>query len=423
MRSGKLLVLLTNYYPFHKGEEYIENEIDVASKRCDEILIIPTMATKDMPLTRRVPENTSIAELNIDYSKIGRVKMTAYGLPKALRDKGFAAQKDLSFLQRLYSLYYISRTEHVYTAIINNQVFKDKVQQYNARDVIVYSYWLHITASVAARLKDRFFQNRCIGVSRGHRYDLYDYAAPCSYIPDRQYMLSRLDEVYPCSDDGVSYLTQRYQMYADKIKTARLGTLDHGRAVCGRRPQFTLVSCSAVREVKRLDKIINTAAILLGQGYCVKWFHLGDGPYLSNMEKLAEKMLPGEAYRFVGRLSNAELFAWYVSHPVSCFINLSDSEGVPVAIMEAMSCGIPVIATEVGGTKEIVLDGKNGYLVQPSDTDEAIADAVIRMMRMSDGEYQEMCDGSHAVWSMMANAVELYQDFYGHLLALSDEND
>lgn len=52
----------------------------------------------------------------------------------------------------------------------------------------------------------------------------------------------------------------------------------------------------------------------------------------------------------------------YSEHPVDVFINLSTNEGVPVSIMEAISFDIPIVATDVGGTSEIVTD-ETGILV------------------------------------------------------------
>jgi glycosyltransferase involved in cell wall biosynthesis len=51
------------------------------------------------------------------------------------------------------------------------------------------------------------------------------------------------------------------------------------------------------------------------------------------------------------------------------FLLTSDYEGTPNVLLEAMSCGLPVIATRVGGVPEVVEDGVSGYLIEPSDED------------------------------------------------------
>lgn len=416
MSEKKLLILLTNYYPYYKGEEYIENEICVAAGRFDDIIIIPTMATKSMPLTRVIPNNASVIKMNLDYSLLGRVKMIIVGIPKAFGTGRMKQDKGLTLKQTLYSLYYKARTEFVYSSLVGNTLFSKKINQYKPADVYIYSYWLHITASLAVRIKERVFYNLAKCWSRGHRYDLYDYAAPCNHIPDRRYMFERIDGVYSCSNDGAAYLKQHFSKYDKKISVSRLGTLDHGITRCERESCFHIVSCSAIREVKRLDRIIDVMLILLKKGYQARWTHLGDGPYMENIKLLAEKTLPKDSYYFMGRLDNSSLFKWYKSHKLSCFVNLSDSEGVPVAIMEAMSCGIPIIATDVGGTREIVENERNGYVVSSNWSNEEIASTVERMITLPENEYKEVCKMSRKIWETKCNAEILYEQFYNSIL-------
>ena len=61
--------------------------------------------------------------------------------------------------------------------------------------------------------------------------------------------------------------------------------------------------------------------------------------------------------------------------PVDLFLNVSEYEGVPVSVMEAQSFGIPVIATAVGGTPEIVNE-ENGFLLPENPSQDEIASAI-----------------------------------------------
>jgi glycosyltransferase involved in cell wall biosynthesis len=54
------------------------------------------------------------------------------------------------------------------------------------------------------------------------------------------------------------------------------------------------------------------------------------------------------------------------------------SEGLPLVALEAMAAGLPVIATDVGGTREVVKDGETGYLLQPNDV-AGLADRICRL--------------------------------------------
>jgi len=414
MRQKGLLVLFTNYYPYYKGEEYIEAEIDTASLFYEEIIIVATMVDTSMDLTRSVPENVVVIPLNIDYSKIGRVRMIGSKAGRVFRKKELENDREfgLSPKQIAYSLYYYCRVEYVYDCIIKNKYICSKLKQYSISEITLYSYWLHITASVVARIKDRVFKNQVLSISRAHRYDLYDYAAPCGYIPDRSYMLAHMDKVFACSEDGAGYLVNREPKYKDKIVVGRLGTKEHSRVVCTKDKVFSIISCSAIRKIKRLDKIIDVVKGLQKKGVPVIWYHMGDGPYYNIIRKYAEKSLKENSYRFVGRLNNQEVYDFYKKTPISCFMNLSDSEGVPVAIMEAMSIGVPIIATDVGGTRELVIDGKTGCLIDTSLDIETIVHKVEKMAKMKKKEYQAICDQAYERWREVADAKMLYSHFY-----------
>lgn len=411
--QGKRLIFLTNYYPYYKGEEYIENEIVIAAEKFNEIIIIPTMVTKEMKLTRPVPKNCKVLDIKVDFSIKNKILMTLKNLPIIAKNTNWfnliLKECKLNPLKIMYSVYYLTRVEYVYDIIKNNDELYKYMNDYN---IIIYSYWMHVVASVAARLKDRDFNNNVKSITRGHRYDLYDYASPMGIIPDRAYTFNQMNLVLPCSTDGVNYLKNKYPEFSNKISVQRLGTFNQGMINCLREPVFTLVSCSGVRKIKRLDKIIKVLKVLMENNFKIKWIHLGDGPELSNIKKMAERELIEGTYEFVGNLNNKEVYNWYKNNNVSCFINLSDSEGVPVSIMEAMSFGIPIVATNVGGTKEIVDHGINGYIVDKDSNIYSVADIIAKIISMPNEEFEAICVASYKIWKERANAETLYSDFY-----------
>jgi len=73
-----------------------------------------------------------------------------------------------------------------------------------------------------------------------------------------------------------------------------------------------------------------------------------------------------------GSLSHAEVMEYYKEHGVHAFISLSESEGLPVSMMEAISFGIPVISTDVGGVRELVNE-YTGLLIDADPEPEVIA--------------------------------------------------
>ena len=102
---------------------------------------------------------------------------------------------------------------------------------------------------------------------------------------------------------------------------------------------------------------------------------------------------------------------FYRTKPVDLFVNTSSLEGLPVSIMEACSFGIPVVATDVGGTKEIVRDGKNGFLLGADFKPETLANDIERICRMTGKERNAMRTASRKIWEENFNAAGNYERF------------
>jgi glycosyltransferase involved in cell wall biosynthesis len=89
---------------------------------------------------------------------------------------------------------------------------------------------------------------------------------------------------------------------------------------------------------------------------------VGDGNYSNNLRNIAN----GNCC-FLGELSHEQVMKQLSASDI--FVNPSYSEGLPTSVMEAAVVGLPIIATDVGGTKEIIEDGTTGMLYKPGDVE------------------------------------------------------
>lgn len=412
------LILITNYYPFHKGEEYLETEIKYLADRFHQIYVISTMVSDDMEQTRKVPGNVTVLPVGIKHSLIGKINMVIGQYRKIYKNKNKRAmiKQDSKgkLLPKLYCYYFESRSMEVY-----NQV-RDKLDKYNFDQydsVTIYSYWLYVTARVALELKDDYFKEiQPYTITRAHRYDLYEYAAPLKYLPEREYLLSGLDAIYPCSKDGVDILNDTYPAYKNKIQVERLGTVSTNVVSQTRNDKLYIVSCSVVRKVKRLNLLIDALEELERIDIPFLWTHIGDGTEFRKIKRLAQKKLNNNNFRFTGFLKNNDVLNFYKDNPVTVFVNISSSEGVPVSIMEAISMGIPVVATDVGGTKEIVESNINGYLLRKDFAVKELVDCFNKIYNMNKKDFNEMCNSAQEVWREKSNAEVLYLNFTKKLI-------
>lgn len=91
------------------------------------------------------------------------------------------------------------------------------------------------------------------------------------------------------------------------------------------------------------------------------------------LEELAKRLGIEEDVLFVGEVKRSDISYYFAACDV--FVIPSLSEGMPNAALEAMACAKPIVATNVGGLPEIVIDGVNGFLVKPKDP-EALAEKI-----------------------------------------------
>lgn len=106
---------------------------------------------------------------------------------------------------------------------------------------------------------------------------------------------------------------------------------------------------------------------------------VGDGALRADMEQYTRELNIDNRVIFTGwRRDLPRIYA-----DLNVLVVSSDNEGTPVAVIEAMAAGCPVVATNVGGLPDLIADGQTGYLVLPGDP-EALATAILRLLRDPD---------------------------------------
>jgi glycosyltransferase involved in cell wall biosynthesis len=108
-----------------------------------------------------------------------------------------------------------------------------------------------------------------------------------------------------------------------------------------------------------------------------EWQIAGDGPQLHSLQSLAKELGIGDRVRFLGWQSREELMKCYQQSNI--FLFPSRHEGMPNALLEAMASGLPVVASCIAGSEELVIDGETGYLV-PSEDIEALQTSLKKLL-------------------------------------------
>lgn len=120
-------------------------------------------------------------------------------------------------------------------------------------------------------------------------------------------------------------------------------------------------TCSRLEKVKDIPTLLKAFSLLIADGIDAELIIFGKGSQEKELLELTEKLRISDKVKFEGYKNDSLYF------DIDIFCSSSLSEGFNIALLKAQACGIPAVATNVGGQKEIVLDGKTGILVNPKD--------------------------------------------------------
>ncbi|MCA3747878.1 MAG: glycosyltransferase [Rubrobacter sp.] len=139
-------------------------------------------------------------------------------------------------------------------------------------------------------------------------------------------------------------------------------------------------------EVKGHVYLLQALRLLKDRGVTVRLDVAGDGPLLGELAGEVRRLRLEDRVAFLGLVPHGRLLermrggAWGMFVLPSIVTASGEQEGIPVSLMEAMGCGVPVVATATGGIPEL-LDGVDGALLVPPKDQEALAGAMERLLR------------------------------------------
>lgn len=414
----KTLLLFTKAFPFHISEPFLENEYPLYKKYFDKVVVITACRKGEIP-TRKVTD--PVVEFIYDYTQSGDKKSVISALPALLSDKMF--YRELAHLIRSRKINRRILQTMINTSLCGNhraKMAKKWIKGHPEYDVgVIYSYWLNIPAYSAVRLRSMLHNKNLKIVSRAHGFDVYEERWNTNYIPYQEQICEELDRIASVSRAGKEYLEEKYPFVSKKTDVQHLGAIDREqRNPIEKRIPIRLISCARIEPVKRLEKIVDALSLIHDSE--VHWTHFGGGTRLNELKEYASQRLPDNIHAvFKGTVPNTEIYEEYAKTPYHALISVSASEGLPVSMSEAMSFGIPVIATAVGGVPELVVHGENGLLIPKDFESMQLVNAIKQLVDMSETEYLEMRNMARRKFEMGFNAISNYNNFLKELVQLS----
>jgi glycosyltransferase involved in cell wall biosynthesis len=151
------------------------------------------------------------------------------------------------------------------------------------------------------------------------------------------------------------------------------------------------------------------------EGFQIVWHHIGGGKELENFQNLISTEGSSNIF-FHGDKTNEEVHEFIATNQIDLFINVSESEGLPVSIMEAMSYAIPCIAPEIGGIPEAIQHRKNGFILPKEPAIEEIKNEILNFYNLNYNEKAIMAQQAKATWTEKFDATNNTTLFYTRFL-------
>ncbi len=222
-----------------------------------------------------------------------------------------------------------------------------------------------------------------VPVVLAHEHSWSYEGQPLRRLLDRELIARRADRLI-----AVSREDQRRMIEVERIPPERTLFLPNGvptgapssgrdvRAELGIPHDIPLIGTVGVlRSPKDQHLLIRATALLLERWPRLQTLIVGDGPDRASLEALAVELGVERAVHFVGRRNDVP----DILQALDIGVNSSSSEGSPLAVMEYMEAGLPVVATAVGGVPDLIEPGVHGLLVAPRDP-AALAEALDELL-------------------------------------------
>jgi len=394
------IIIVTSSYPFGQKETYLENELNAISDKFDKIYLLPIYNPYSSEIKRKIPNNTFVLPTILLQ---GKDRIIQFLINFEFNSSYFS---ELFTRRVLFSRTKLKKWFNSYVLYVcSSKILTAFVEKYNPDELVIYSYWAEAP----------FFLNKKFSpykkVVRMHGGDFYENRNS-GYLPMRNVIYQNADLLLPISIHIYSRLIDKYRIPLKKIFLSYLG-VNNTSLSCSLKfdSNVNFISCSNIYPLKRIDLIFDILRNL-DSSKLINWTHIGDGESANEVREYINKYSQKNLnVNFVGQKSQTEISTIYQTHYFDFFINTSEHEGLPVSIMEAFSYGIPAIATDVGGTSEIV-NSNNGLLI---DRDFIIEEVVQKIDKLIDENNSFLRSSAFETWFQKFNGTKNYNKLYEKL--------
>jgi L-malate glycosyltransferase len=187
-----------------------------------------------------------------------------------------------------------------------------------------------------------------------------------------EYILAGADKICSTSED-MAKETRKYCTEKD-ISITPFGVdteIFYSQTPILNNKTITIGIVKSLEEIYGINFLIDAFARLINEkSFDIRLLIVGDGTQNENLRQQCSNLGISSKVEFTGKVENTKVPYYINQMDIACLPSLSESFGV--FAVEASACGRPIVATEVGGLKEVVIDNFNGVLVKPSNVEDLV---------------------------------------------------
>ncbi len=363
-QTKEKIFFITSSYPYGNGEGFLEPEIEFLSNHF-EVHLLPCFPRGKIRQNHQ-NEKIYLHSENLISFKIALITLL------------FAFLSPLKFVKIIKkSIVKDFKKSIKNLATIPKAIFIKNYANKNPEFKFLYAHWLSAPMQLALHA------NMITGIpfgATGHRWDL---------IENNNFneKFSKASFVRLISKKSLTLLPSEVcRKYSSIISVIYMG-VDNSFLKLNflPAPEKNIICVANLIELKGHKYLFQALKILKDKGYSYRLYIYGDGPLAKELQGLAKILDIESLVFFESSVPHVELLSRLRSgkYGVMCLPSLDlgngQHEGVPVSLMEAMSCGIPCISTNTGSISELIQNGKTGILVEPGNSEE-IAFAILNLL-------------------------------------------
>lgn len=369
------LLYFTESYPFGLGEKWKTNELEQLTKSFDNIHVIPRHYGGNKKMVSKIPNvkyhkpiliNRNPSRWYYSFLRVATSKHVFYFMTELFSEFSFSVFRLKQWLG----------SSHMQIILLKNKTIKELLINTN-KQTIAYFFWGRGTAEIIPLIKN----NNVKSYVRLHGYDLYLDRHQTKYIPFQKKIFKFSHKLLLISRHGLDYVINKLSQEQHKLCYSPLGTPGFKNAIPSNDRVLRIVSCSSLIPLKRVTLIAKSISDV--SQFEIEWTHIGDGEEKNKLLEISASFNDNIKFSLTGWVTSDNVKEYFENKMVDLFINLSTSEGVPVSIMEAMSSGVPVMATNVGGVSEIV-NSSNGILLNHEISENEVANQIEQFYHLPD---------------------------------------